>query len=446
MRSGSASATAFIDVAVIPMDSERVLTQQTVVVQNGWITALGPVGQVQVPAGVIRIDGHGKFLMPGLADMHAHLQLYDSATAEHILFMLLANGVTTIRNVDYIPFPLISGSTKFSLMSGKTVLQFRTRIAAGELLGPRIYTSGYWCGVDYDQNIMIDHLPSLKNQEEVDRLVESYKAAGYDFIKVHDEDAALYSYLVNAAHKVGMPFMGHVIRGVSLEQTFAAHQLSIEHLDGYKNRLKDQSSNISALVEATKLAGVWNCPTMLLNALNDGQISHATMAQWPEERYMSATTHGIQDSMVMREKLDPPNAVDASRLLTAQRHLVKALQDSGAGLLLGTDEPAVAGGIVAGFAVHRELEALVQAGLTPYQALATGTRNVAIYFGTLGESGTVTVGKRANLILLDGNPFEDIRNTARRSGVMLNGRWLRQADLDRHIANYVGTINVEQFH
>jgi imidazolonepropionase-like amidohydrolase len=435
---------AFVDVSVIPMDSERILTEQTVLVQNGRITAIGPVGQVRVPAGTTQIDGHGKVLIPGLADMHAHLQLHDSVEAEHALFMLLANGVTTIRNMDYLHFPMYFGRKfKLSRISGKSVLQLRARIAAGELLGPRIYTSGPWGRHSPGDSMMtMDRLGqpvTLGTQEDADQLIAAYKAAGYDFIKVHDEDDSLYAQLVRAAHKVGIPFAGHVPNGVSLKHVLEAHQSSIEHSTGYYREFQKDSYNIPALATATKSAGVWNCPTLLLETLNARQIGFATKVQWPEERYFLAATQKKHDSLGKDEQQHPADTQEAFRLLTAQRQLVKALQDSGAGLLLGTDSPAM--GILPGFGVHRELQALVQAGLTPYQALTTGTRNVAAYFGTLNESGTVAVGKRADLVLLDANPLEDIRNTTRISGVMITGRWLPKAELDRRLDKYVGTLN-----
>jgi imidazolonepropionase-like amidohydrolase len=122
----------------------------------------------------------------------------------------------------------------------------------------------------------------------------------------------------------------------------------------------------------------------------------------------------------------------AERVMQMRRKLLKALHAGGAGLLLGSDAPQIYN--VPGFSVHRELESLVAAGLTPYQALETGTRNIAVFFGTLSQSGTIEVGKRADLILLDGNPLMDIRNSGRQSGVMLRGRWLPKAEIEARLA------------
>jgi hypothetical protein len=375
--------------------------------------------------------------------MHAHLQAYDSATAERLLFLFVANGVTTIRNMDYLPFPPLRGTRgggDIAKLGGPTLLGLRARTATGALLGPRIYTSAAWGGGfpgDIPSMLKVAHgeRPSHETQEQVDTLVARYKAAGYDFIKVHDEDSTLYAYLVNAAQRVGIPVAGHVPAGMSLEQVLAAHQHSIEHLTGYEDH-PDFSSNIPKLVAATKRAGVWNCPTLTIDAENDKVLTPAAVAQWPERRYYTARARHLQDALATDWHAD---SVAALQQLIAQRQLVKALQDSGAGLLLGTDTPA--GTFVPGFAVHHELEALVAAGLTPYQALATGTKNVAAYFGTERESGTIAVGKRADLVLLDGNPLTDIRQTSQISGVMVGGRWLPRAALDHRLAGYVGTLD-----
>jgi imidazolonepropionase-like amidohydrolase len=125
-------------------------------------------------------------------------------------------------------------------------------------------------------------------------------------------------------------------------------------------------------------------------------------------------------------------------MIELRRKLIKALHAGGAGLLLGSDAPQMYN--VPGFSTHRELEALVAAGLTPYQALETGTRNVAVFFGTLKETGTIERGKRADLVLLDADPLEDIRNTTKRSGVMLRGRWLPQAEIDAKLAEIAKSV------
>jgi hypothetical protein len=183
------------------------------------------------------------------------------------------------------------------------------------------------------------------------------------------------------------------------------------------------------IAAATQRAHVWNTPTQFRIAeLSAPDVRFDTVKQWPELRYFPAEPRKkwLQEKEIGRG--------GDGRLITRSltRPLIKGLQDAGAGLLLGTD--AGVDFSVHGFSVHRELEALVRAGLTPYQALLTGTRNVAVFFQTLDESGTVAVGKRADLVLLTGNPLVDIRHTAQPAGVMIGGRWLPRSEIDRRLA------------
>jgi imidazolonepropionase-like amidohydrolase len=392
-----AGVTAFVDVAVIPMDSERVLANQTVLVEGGWITALGPVKQVRVPAGATQIDGQGRYLLPGLADMHAHMEMgldqaRDSLAAARKLLRYLADGVTTIRILDHAF--VAAGQqydTDLHAQASKLLLEARARVAAGELVGPRIYTAGPWAPPQY-RHPARNGWPAPR-LDSIVTYVAAYKAAGYDFVKPYREPPVLFDSLAAAARRVGIPLMGHIPPGVPVERALAAGMRSVEHLTGYQYREGNafkiiEASQIPTLVAATKRAGVWNTPT---------------------------------------EGLHQQDEFGAVR-----RQRVKALQDSGAGLLLGSDAPPKGPKGWKGWqSVHKELAALVAAGLTPYQALLTGTRNVAAFFGTLDSTGTIAIGKRADLVLLQGNPLADIENTRQFAGVMTSGRWLPPAELDR---------------
>jgi imidazolonepropionase-like amidohydrolase len=410
-----AGATAFVDVAVVPMDRERVLTRQTVVVQQGWITALGPSDKVTVPTGAVRIDGRGQYLMPGLADMHVHLPfaVTRSAQTERSLFLLLANGVTTVRNMDatHSQNDDDDKAAAEEKESSKWLLQFRARAAAGEVPAPRIITSGRWMGPRHFSlgKTRKNAGPALGESAgwwriepgEVAGQIAAYQAAGYDFVKPYFEEGSLFDSVVSVSRRLGIPVAGHVPPKVTIEQALAARMRSIEHLTGYippgylgsKNpadslRLVTEilsASRIRGLAEATRRAGVWNCPTI--------------------------------------------NLFQGRRYLPLRNQLVKALQDAGAGLLLGSDEHDPEHGVV-----YRELRGLAAAGLTPYQAFATGTRNAAAYFGTLDEAGTVAIGKRADLVLLQANPLDDLRHVVRPAGVMIGGRWLGREALDQGLA------------
>jgi imidazolonepropionase-like amidohydrolase len=425
----SQGVVAFVDVTVIPMDRERRLPGQTVVVRGDRIVELGPVASVKVPEGATRVEGKGKFLIPGLAEMHAHIPggLASDSAVERTLFMYLAGGLTTVRG----------------MLGHPRHLELRARAARGELLSPTIYAAG----------------PSLNGNSIPDpaaarKAVIEQKEAGYDLLKIHPGvSREAFDTLVATARRVGIPFAGHVPTEVGVAHAIESKYATIEHLDGYIEAMiqegapvtAEQSaffglnlgehldeSKLPALVEATKRAGVWNVPTQVLleNLVLVG--SSAELARRPEMRYVAPETLAewaqVKDGMLVETGSTPESA---RRTIEARRHLIQALHAAGAGLLLGSDAPQIYN--VPGFSTHRELESLVAAGLTPYQALETGTRNVARYFGTERETGTIEGGKRADMVLLEADPLVDIRNTTKRAGVMVRGRWLPREEIERRL-------------
>jgi imidazolonepropionase-like amidohydrolase len=426
----SQGVVAFVDVTVIPMDRERRLSGQTVVVRGDRIVELGPVASVKVPEGATRVEGKGRFLIPGLAEMHAHIpggQASDSAV-ERTLFLYVAGGLTTVRG----------------MLGHPRHLELRARAARGELLSPTIYAAG----------------PSLNGNSIPDptaarKAVIEQKEAGYDLLKIHPGvSREAFDTLVATARRIGIPFAGHVPTEVGVGHAIESKYATIEHLDGYIEAMvgdgapvsAEQSaffglnlgehldeSKLPALAAATKKAGVWNVPTQVLLENLVLVESSAELARRPEMRYvapeMPAQWAQVKDGMLAETGSTPESA---RRTIEVRRRLIKALHAAGAGLLLGSDAPQIYN--VPGFSTHRELESLVAAGLTPYQALETGTRNVARYFGTERETGTVERGKRADLVLLEADPLVDIRNTTKRAGVMVRGRWLPQAEIERLLA------------
>jgi imidazolonepropionase-like amidohydrolase len=420
---------AITDVTVVPMDRERLIPRQTVIVRNGRIEAMGPAGRTRVPAGATRINGRGRFLMPGLAEMHAHVppNPADAQWTEDVLFLYAGNGITFAR----------------SMLGAPHHLELRAKAARGEVVSPRIYTSG----------------PSLNGQSVASpgdgaRMVREQKAAGYDTLKIHPGlDRARYDAIAAAARQAGITFGGHVPEAVGLARALEARQATVDHLDGYMDlllrdgaqpgpagffgfNLVDQveEAKIPALVRRTREAGVWNVPTdSLIHHVLLPQPSAAEMEARPEMRYvprpMLAQWKQARAGFQSSPDYDPARA---RRFVEVRGRLIKALNDGGAGLLLGSDAPQWFN--VPGFSLHRELRYLVDAGLTPYQALATGTRNVARFLGTPDDFGTVAPGRRADLILLDADPLADIGNVQRRAGVMLGGRWLPESEIQEGLA------------
>jgi len=406
---------AFTDVAVVPMDGELVLEAQTVVVADGRIARIGPAGDVEVPGGAVTIDGTGHYLIPGLAEMHAHIPGSNAPPAylENTLFLYVANGITTIRG----------------MLGEPAHLELRERAATGELLAPRIYTSG----------------PSLNGNsvgspEVARRMVREQAAAGYDFLKLHPGlTRPAFDAIDETADEVGIGFAGHVSLAVGLERTLDARQATIDHLDGYVEMLADPPDAETSqffglnLVEAVDLdgldhlarrtaeAGVWNVPTQAL--FPDFFADPDELLRRPEMRYVSTQQATAWANSVRQQQSSPLfSAESGRRFLELRRAILKALHDAGAGILLGSDAPQVFN--VPGFAMHEELTEYVRAGFTPYEALRTGTVEVARFFGADGERGTVAEGMVADLVLVRGNPLEDVGHVRDPAGVMLNGRWL----------------------
>ena len=420
------SSLAFVNVSVIPMDRETVLSGHTVVVRGDRIVELGPSSSVKAPAGATVVDGAGKFLMPGLAEMHGHLTGGNDALNERILLLSVARGITTVRGMLGHPSHLV----------------LRERVRQGELLGPTIYTSG--------PSLNGNTVPDAASAEKV---VTEQKAAGYDFLKIHPGIArGPFDALAATAQKLGRGFAGHVPIDVGVHRALEVRYRSIEHLDGYVEALlKDgapvdpkqpgffgyafldhlDESRIPALVKETKAAGVWNVPTQsLIPAFMGPEPTDALLAR-PEMAYVPkqmrdnwAATRAKVMAGVTPAKLQQFTAVRA--------RLIKALDDADAGVLLGADTPQVMQ--VPGWATHGELKALVASGLSPYRALRAGTVNVARYFGTAATTGSVAVGKEASMILVDGNPLSDVANAGRISGVAVRGRWLPKAEIDAKLA------------
>jgi imidazolonepropionase-like amidohydrolase len=441
--------TVFEHVSVIPMDSERVMPDSQVWVSGSGIVTIGSsTGRDAVlnpPTTTVRVDGRGKFLVPALAEMHAHIP-NDSAEAERVLFMYVANGIGTIR----------------SMLGDPSHFRLRERVQKGEIVGPTMILSG----------------PSFSGATAptpaaATRRVAEEKKAGYDFLKIHPGvPRSAFDALAAAADKASIRFAGHVPLDVGLQRALQAKYWTIDHLDGYMEALagprgrdsenfgvnlmsRIDESRIAVLAADTKAAGVWNVPTQILLENWYGPDSPEAMQRRPEMQY-ARPADVAQWMSDKRRNLADDTAKDRERFIAVRRRLIKALQDTGAGLLLGSDAPQVWN--VPGFSIHRELASYVAAGLTPYQALATGTRNVAAHVGKLVSDckslspdplpvgaidrisecsetvGTIRMAGRADLVLLDANPLENIANTRRIAGVMIRGRWIPKAEIDRRLA------------
>ena len=424
-----ADTTVIVNVNIVPMTSETVLPQQTVVVTGGKIIEIGDVDSVPVPKGSTVVDGTDRFLMPGLAEMHAHVTSTAPYQVDRLSTLFVANGITTIRG----------------MLGQAGHLKLRDQFASGEVFGPRLITSG----------------PSLNGRSvsgaaDAARQVREQKAAGYDFIKVHPGlSSDEFEALAITANEIGIPYAGHVPVAAGVRRALQSDMATIDHLDGYFAALLPANSDgsggfggffdvmlakdldadkIPSIVAATLEAGTWNVPTeVLIEQLIDG-TPNAELKRRPEIQYVSAATVrkwvAAKEAQFSDREVDPETAALAIEL---RRRLIFELHKAGAGLLLGSDAPQTFN--VPGFSTHRELRALVAAGLTPYEALRTGTAAVATFLGSNG--GVIAEGRDADLILLDANPLDDVGNSERIHGVMLRGHWLPAIELHTRLERYV---------
>ena len=412
---------AFVHVDVVPMDSERIVRDLTVVVINGRIAAMGPAGAVVIPREAQEVDGRGKFLIPGLVDMHVHLRNYSSPDMAALLQLYVANGVTTVLN--------LSGTPRH--------LGMRDSVARGLLFGPTIYTSGPFISPTTG---------SSPTPEEVERAVIDQKRAGYDVIKIHgDFTREAYHRLFQVARREGRIVIGHAPRNLGPEVMIEERQDAVAHAEEYiydKNShsrpVAELDSMLPSLARGTARAGTWLVPNLTAFDNIEKQVRdiNAIMAR-PEMKYLPpAIREGwgpATNPYVLRLKKEKVDEIRA--LYGFVERLTKAFHDAGVPLLAGTD--AMNPADVPGFSLHDERRDLVAAGLTPYHALQAATSNPARFLRRARTFGTVAVGQRADLVLLDANPLEDITNAARRAGVMLRGRWLPQAELQGRLDSLV---------
>ena len=443
-------------VSVIPMTTDTLLRDATVIVRDGRIIAVGPTATTTVPPGAQVVEGAGKFLIPGLADMHVHLlsdgdEVHDSAGPAE-LGVMLANGVTAAR--------LMIGTPE--------QLTLRRDVVSGAVTGPQLWVASPQLTGRASENALVVTTPN-EARDAVRRSAE----AGYDFIKITlyiTRD--VFDAIVDEAKLRGIRVVGHVDPEVGVRRALEAGE-QIEHLDSYLEAVLSDSApmresltqmlvyrnqnwasmdhidvrKIDQIAGATARAGVFVNPTQ--NVFNtafgmgesDSTIRNRPDWQfWPPKMragYLRAHAHYWD-----RARWDQRTDARARRYVEVRNKLVKAIHDSGGKIMAGSDTPEWFH--MYGWGLHRELQALVRAGLTPFQALTAATKRPAEFLGATGEWGTIERGKRADFILLSANPLADVRNSAAIDAVAIGGRWMPRAQLDSMIARGVNAVRVAQ--
>ena len=414
------------DVHVLSMENDQILDHQTIIVEDGIIRWVGDAEDAEMPLNAEVANGNF-YVMPGLSEMHAHIPQpgQGEQVMKDALALYLSQGITTIRG----------------MLGHPAHLDLRDQAAAGEIDSPRIFTSGpSFSG------------GSVDSPEQARQMVRQQADAGYDLLKFHPGlTVEEFSAITDEANKLEIEFSGHISHDVGLERSLNARQGTIDHLDRYMEFLagnpedRDDPSiiyfgydlaydieegRIEEAAQMTEEAGVWNVPThTLLHNVFNPDLSVEMMRNWPGMEYISESTLDNWSGYVRNLRASEDyNADKAHRFLDIRDSLLLAIHKAGGGLMLGADAPQIFN--PPGFSAHRELSLLVEAGLTPYEALKTGTVNVARYLNETGSAGIIAVGARADLLFLDVNPLETIPFQNHIEGVVSAGVYYDREQLN----------------
>ena len=439
-----AQSVAITGVTVIDATGAAPRQDMTVIISGNRISALGKTGEVGVPADSRVVDAKGKFLIPGLWDMHVHWN--DAA----YLPLFIANGVTGMRIMWGLP----------------PHLEQRKRIAEGSLLGPRMVLAGplidgprpYW-----------KESVAAATPEQGRQAVQRTRAEGYDFVKVYDSlPRAVFFAVADEARKLNLPLSGHAPAAVGVAAASDAGQKTIEHLTGMligvsaveevlrrefaaASRLAPAAESASmlrrlgarmldtydadkaaALYAKLKANGTWQVPTFTVLRFNS-YAREPQHAADPRLRYMPSWVREMWARDPRSRDLLPEELDHQKRIFQRRLELVGEMHRAGVGILAGSD--VLNPWCFAGFSLHDELEWLVKAGLSPMAALQAATRNPAVYLDRLKDLGTVEQGKLADLVLLDADPLQDIRNTRKIAAVISEGKLFSREALDRMLGD-----------
>jgi imidazolonepropionase-like amidohydrolase len=400
-----------------------------VLIAAGWITDVAAPGEVPIPNGAQTIDGTGKYLIPGLVDMHMHL----SYVTEHAFPLLIANGVTSVRD-----------------MGGDLtqIDRWRDEIRNGTRIGPRIVRSGPV--LDGPRTEEGKYRLTINNAEEARKAVQELKKRGVDFIKVyHFLSRDSYFAVADEAKRQGISFAGHIPNGIAPQEASDAGQRSLEHTaillqslislekkDGRTQKeLTAQAFDAlmgekgAVLFKAMVRNGTWHTPTLVVAR---SFLLRPELAAAPDDRrkYMAPLTreHWEKNNPIP-QNVSPADMTDRKQVLQRMFGVVRAMRKAGVSMLAGTDPPTR--DVFPGFSLHDELGLLVEAGLTPLEALQSATLNAAKCLGVSDSFGAVERGKIPDLVLLEADPLADIANTKKIAAVVVAGKYFARPALDQ---------------
>jgi hypothetical protein len=425
----SDTAILISNVTVIDVITGELLPDRQMVIDSGKIKKIAVSLENEEVYKTI-IDGQGKYALPGLAEMHAHIPSPPASKerTEETLFLYLSNGITTIRG----------------MLGHPSHLELRIAAERGELLSPRIFTSS----PSLNGN-------SVTSAEEAMEKVIAYKNEGYDFLKIHPGiKRDVFDELVKTANESGISFSGHVPVDVGIEHALESKYASIDHVDGFLEGLVPMSEKvdpnengffgynftkladttmIDELVELSKNNKVWIVPTQSLFERWFAPVDGEILLQQPEMKYMPASTL-LEWRKRKEASTGPGTNFDKTQwetFIDIRRKLIYALNKTGHGLLLGSDAPQLFN--VPGFSIHHEMEGMLKSGLSPLEILQSGTINPALFFNMESVFGQLKEGMAADILLVNSNPVEDISALKDLSGVMVRGKWIGKADIDQKL-------------
>ena len=402
--------TAILNVNVLTMLNNEILENQTVLISGETIEFIGAEGKTNIPKDALIIDGKGKYLMPGLIDMHVHL-----GDNEDDLLLFLVNGVTTIRNMwgyeHFQPLNWLFGTRVFNH------LKLRDEVKNNRILGPTIFTAGPLIEGEtpFFPGFMVKKVTSAQDAEKT---VLHQAKQGYDLIKFYStvsED--VFTSLARCARENNISIAGHIPDKVGIRNVINSKVTSIEHLLGffnpYKPELAVNENEIPELAQLSAQNNVYHCPTLIANERICNISKMQEYENEPEMEFLLKTS-----SNIFKKKQLKPN----HEYLPFLFGVIQELKKQGAGIIAGTDKatPYVA----AGFSLHRELKLLNTSGLTPFETIQAATINAAKCLKKETKLGTIESGKCADLILVEQNPLKNLETIKNHCGVMTKGRWL----------------------
>ena len=410
-----------------------VLPDQTVIIRDGRIASIEASSGAKVASDVKRVNGTAKFLMPGLTDAHVHLE------NDRLLRLFLQNpqiATGTVRTEDVLLPYVANGVLQIVDLSAtsETVGQ-RDDVESGRVVGPHIAMAAMIDGADPIWPVGMTRVAAIP--EDGRQAVRDAAAEGYEIIKVYGRlDLPTFTAIVDEARKLHMPVVGHIPqrgRGIT-EQFFQSGFGMVAHAEEFAQQTDVPSdANIPRYVEMAKRSGTWLTGTLSLDERLVEETAHPETLRTRSELhflpplvYDMVTKHNPYVAQASTERLEYLRAIVAFN-----KKLVPAFAAAGIPVLAGTDTPVP--GMVAGFGLHDEMEAMARYGLSNKLVLEGATRLPAEWLGTAADRGVIAVGKRADLLLLDANPMEDVTNTRRISAVIAGGRFLTRAELNERM-------------